>query len=149
MRIGVGSDHAGLDLKERIKQHLEARGIRVKDFGTMTREPVDYPDFAFAVAEAVASGDCDYGVVVCSTGIGMSIAANKVKGIRAAVAYNVDVAVQSRAHVAANVLVLGQKFTDPETALVAVDRWLETPFEGGRHERRVKKIVDFEAKAAR
>ena len=148
MRIALGSDHAGLDLKNAIKQHLQDRKITVKDFGTDVGESVDYPDFGFAVAKAVASGDWDRGILVCSTGIGMSIAANKVRGIRAAVAYNVDVAVQSRAHVAANVLVFGQKFTDPATALVAVDRWLETPFEGGRHERRVQKIVDFETRAA-
>jgi len=145
MKIAVGSDHAGLDLKTEIRRHLEARGIEVVDFGTITRESVDYPDFAFEVAKAVAGGTCDYGVLVCSTGIGISIAANKVKGIRAAVAYNVDVAVQSRAHVSANVLVFGQKFTGPETALAALDRWLETPFEGGRHEKRLQKIIDYEA----
>ena len=97
MKIALGSDHAGLDLKEAIKQHLLERGLTIKDFGTATRESVDYPDFGIAVAKAVASGDYDYGILVCSTGIGISIAANKVKGIRAAVAYNVDVAVQSRA----------------------------------------------------
>ncbi|HVP57434.1 MAG TPA: ribose 5-phosphate isomerase B [bacterium] len=145
MRIGVGSDHAGFDLKTEIRRHLEKRGIEVMDFGTMTRDSVDYPDYGFEVAKAVARGACDYGVLVCSTGIGISIAANKVKGVRAAVAYNVDVAVQSRAHVDANVLVFGQKFVGPETALAALDRWLETPFEGGRHEKRLKKIIDYEA----
>jgi ribose 5-phosphate isomerase B len=149
MKIALGSDHAGLDLKEAIKQHLLERGLTIKDFGTATRESVDYPDFGIAVAKAVASGDYDYGILVCSTGIGISIAANKVKGIRAAVAYNVDVAVQSRAHVAANVLVFGQKFIEPGVALEAVDRWLETPFEGGRHERRIQKIVDYEAGASK
>jgi ribose 5-phosphate isomerase B len=149
MKIALGSDHAGLDLKEAIKQHLVERGLTIRDFGTTTRESVDYPDFGIAVAKAVASGDYDYGILVCSTGIGISIAANKVKGVRAAVAYNVDVAVQSRAHVAANVLVFGQKFIEPGVALRAVDRWLETPFEGGRHERRVQKIVDYEAQASK
>jgi ribose 5-phosphate isomerase B len=149
MKIALGSDHAGLDLKEAIKQHLVERGLTIRDFGTTTRESVDYPDFGIAVAKAVASGDYDYGILVCSTGIGISIAANKVKGVRAAVAYNVDVAVQSRAHVAANVLVFGQKFIEPGVALRAVDKWLETPFEGGRHERRVQKIVDYEAQASK
>jgi ribose 5-phosphate isomerase B len=147
MKIAIGSDHAGLDLKTRIRRHLEGRGIEVEDLGTMSGESVDYPDYGFAVARAVAGGACDFGVLVCSTGIGISIAANKVKGIRAAVAYNVDVAVQSRAHVASNVLVFGAKFIGPETALAALDRWLETPFEGGRHERRLKKITDYEAEA--
>jgi len=145
MKIAIGSDHAGLDLKGQVRRHLEARGFEVVDFGTMTGQSVDYPDFGFEVAKAVAGGACDYGVLVCSTGIGISIAANKVKGIRAAVAYNVDVAVQSRAHVAANVLVFGQKFIGPETALAALDWWLETPFEGGRHEKRLQKIIDYEA----
>jgi ribose 5-phosphate isomerase B len=149
MKIALGSDHAGLDLKEAIKQHLVERGLTIRDFGTTTRESVDYPDFGIAVAKAVASGDYEYGILVCSTGIGISIAANKVKGVRAAVAYNVDVAVQSRAHVAANVLVFGQKFIEPGVALRAVDKWLETPFEGGRHERRVQKIVDYEAQASK
>jgi ribose 5-phosphate isomerase B len=144
MRIAVGADHAGFDLKETIKQHLASRGIEVKDFGTSGKESVDYPDFAVRVAEAVSSGDCRFGVMVCSTGIGMSIAANKVLGVRAAVAYSVDVAVQSRAHLDANVLVFGQKFMGPETALAALDRWLATSFEGGRHERRLKKIIEYE-----
>jgi len=149
MRIALGSDHAGFDLKERIRQHLETGAIEVKDFGTTGRESVDYPDFAFAVAEAVASGKCDYGIMVCSTGIGMSIAANKVKGIRAALVYNVDVAAQSRAHLDSNILVFGQKYMTPEEAIAAVASWLATPFEGGRHERRLQKIVAYEAKAAR
>jgi ribose 5-phosphate isomerase B len=147
MKLALGSDHAGLDLKALLRRHLETRGIEVVDFGTKTPESVDYPDFAFKVARAVAGGECDYGVLVCSTGIGISIAANKVRGIRAAVAYNVDVAVQSRAHVDANVLVFGQKFMGPETALAALDRWLATPFEGGRHAKRLQKIIDYEAKS--
>jgi len=149
MRIAIGSDHAGLDLKTRIRQHLEARGIDVVDFGTKTADSVDYPDFGFDVGKAVARGDCALGVLICSTGIGISIAANKVRGIRAALAYNVDAAVQSKSHLAANVLVFGQKFIGPETALAALDRWLETDFEGGRHERRLKKIADYEAATQR
>jgi ribose 5-phosphate isomerase B len=144
MKIAVGSDHAGFDLKETIRRYLESEGHEVKDFGTTSSESTDYPDFAFAVAQAVASGGFRYGVMVCSTGIGMAIAANKVKGVRAAIGYNAEVAAQSRAHLDANVLVFGQKFIDPDDAVAALRRWLETPFEGGRHERRLKKIIDFE-----
>jgi ribose 5-phosphate isomerase B len=145
MKVAVGSDHAGLELKEGVKTHLAGRGIEVVDLGTSGKESVDYPDFAFGVAEAVSSGAADYGVLVCSTGIGMCVAANKVKGIRAALAYHPDAAVQSRAHVDCNVLVFGQRFSEVTEALTTLDRWLETPFEGGRHERRVGKIRDFEA----
>jgi ribose 5-phosphate isomerase B len=144
MKIAMGSDHAGLDLKEKLKEHLSSAGIEVNDFGTTGPQSVDYPDFAFQAAGAVASGECDYGVLVCSTGIGMCVAANKVRGIRAALACNVAAAAQSRAHVDCNVLVFGQEYTDPETAAAILDRWLETPFEGGRHGRRVGKITDFE-----
>lgn len=144
MKIAVGSDHAGLDLKQAIRRYLESQGHQVKDFGTTTSESADYPDFAFLVAQAVARGEFRYGVMVCSTGIGMAIAANKVKGVRAAIGYNADVAAQSRAHLDANVLVFGQKFTTPDDAIAALRRWLDTPFEGGRHERRLKKIIDFE-----
>lgn len=145
MKIALGSDHAGLELKEHLKQHLIGRGIGVEDCGTSGAESVDYPDFAFAVAVSVTSGRSDYGVLVCSTGIGMCVAANKVKGIRAALAYNEAAAAQSRAHVDCNVLVFGQKYNKPAAAAATLDRWLETPFEGGRHERRVRKISDFEA----
>jgi ribose 5-phosphate isomerase B len=144
MRIAMGSDHAGFILKESLRQHLESRGIDVKDCGTFDRESVDYPDFASEVTAAVTSGDCAYGILVCSTGIGMCVAANKVKGIRAALAYNPEAAVQSRAHVDCNVIVFGEKYTDPDSAVISLDRWLETPFEGGRHERRVNKIKQIE-----
>ena len=148
MRIALGSDHAGFELKETLKQDLKDRGFEVKDFGTWSQESVDYPDFAFKVATAVSSEGFDRGVLVCSTGIGMSVAANKVNGIRAALAYHVDAAIQSRAHVDCNVLVFGQRFADPEASVVTLRRWLETPFEGGRHGRRVNKIKEFEAKAS-
>lgn len=144
MKIAIGSDHAGFHLKERLKGHLGRRGIEVTDFGAGGTASVDYPDFAFAVACAVSAGEYDRGVLVCSTGIGMCVAANKVKGIRAALGYDADAAVQSRAHVDCNVLVFGQNHTDADTAAVITDRWLETPFEGGRHDRRVKKITAFE-----
>jgi len=145
MRMAIGADHAGFGLKETIKQYLVGRGIEVRDFGTTGKESVDYPDYGRLVAEAVAAGECERGVLVCSTGIGMSIVANKVKGVRAAVVYNVDVAVQSKAHLDSNVLVFGEKYVGPETALAAVERWLAASFEGGRHERRLKKITDQEA----
>ena len=144
MKIGLGSDHAGFDLKESIKRHLAAGGYEVEDFGTFDSQSTDYPDYAFKVAQAVAAGKAKYGVLVCSTGVGMAIAANKVPGIRAAVATSVEVAAQSRAHLDANVLVFGQKVTDENVALAALDKWLTTPFEGGRHERRLKKIIEFE-----
>ena len=144
MKIAMGSDHAGLELKEKLKEHLTGAGVEVTDFGTTGSESVDYPDFAFRAAGAVASGEFDYGVLVCSTGIGMCVAANKVRGIRAALAWDPDAAAQSRAHVDCNVLVFGQRYTDAETAIEVLDRWLKTPFEGGRHGRRVGKITDFE-----
>ncbi len=146
MKIAVGSDHAGLKLKDMMKEHIEGTGAEVRDFGTWGPESVDYPDFAFRVGESVAGGECDFGVLVCSTGIGISIAANKVKGIRAALVCNADAAVQSRAHVDCNVIVFGQKFDEIETAKAAYDVWVKTPFEGGRHERRVRKITDYENK---
>ena len=148
MKIAMGSDHAGLDLKEKLKSYLRAKGIEIDDFGTTGGDSVDYPDFAFQVAGAVASGKCDYGVLVCSTGIGMCVAANKVRGIRAALPVDVDAAQQSRAHVDCNILVFGQKCTEPETAVAMLDRWLNTPFEGGRHVGRVGKITDFEKRRA-
>jgi ribose 5-phosphate isomerase B len=144
MKIAMGSDHAGLELKEKLKSHLTDAGIEIHDFGTSGNESVDYPDFAFRAAGAVASGDYDFGVLVCSTGVGMCVAANKVRGIRAALACDPDTAAQSRAHVDCNVLVFGQKIIDAETAIAVLDRWLNTPFEGGRHGRRVGKITDFE-----
>lgn len=146
MKIAIGSDHAGVDLKDKLKEHVESTGAEVTDFGTSCSDSVDYPDFAFKVGEAVANGECDFGVLVCSTGIGISIAANKVKGIRAALVCNAEAAVQSRAHVDCNVIVFGQKFDDADEAKATYDVWVKTPFEGGRHERRVRKITDYESK---
>jgi ribose 5-phosphate isomerase B len=148
MKIAMGSDHAGLELKEKLKSYLKGKGVEIHDFGTAGSESVDYPDFAFQAAGAVASGECDRGVLVCSTGIGMCVAANKVRGIRAALPLDVDAAAQSRAHVDCNVLVFGQKCTGPETAIAMLDKWLNTAFEGGRHVRRVGKIADFEKQRA-
>lgn len=146
MRIAIGSDHAGLDLKEKMKEHISSTGADVLDFGTSSPDSVDYPDFAFEVGESVAKGESDLGVLVCATGIGICIAANKVKGVRAALVCSNEAAVQSRAHVDSNVIVFGQKFNDFEMAKAAYDLWVKTPFEGGRHERRVRKITDYESK---
>jgi ribose 5-phosphate isomerase B len=144
MKVALGSDHAGFELKEHLRNSLHRSGVETLDLGPGGRDSVDYPDFALRVGKAVASGDCDFGVLVCSTGIGMCVTANKVRGVRAALGYNTAAAMQSRAHVDANVLVFGQKFADPEEAAEILGRWLKTPFEGGRHERRVNKITEYE-----
>jgi ribose 5-phosphate isomerase B len=146
MKIAIGCDHAGLELKQSIKHHIESTGAEVTDFGTNGPESVDYPDYAFKVGEAVAGGDCKFGVLVCSTGVGIAVAANKVKGIRAALVCNLEGAAQSRAHVDCNVIVFAQKFCDVETAKQAYDTFINSTFEGGRHERRVGKITDYENK---
>lgn len=136
----VGSDHAGFELKEKMKQALERRGIPVEDVGTHSTDAVDYPDFAHRVADAVASGRFKRGIVVCGTGIGVSMAANRHPGVRAAVAYDERTARLSREHNDANVLALGGRTIDPGLAERILDVWLKTPFAGGRHERRVGKI---------
>lgn len=144
MRIGLGSDHAGFELKEAISRHLTALHHEIRDYGTNSKESVDYPDYARSVAEAVASGEVDYGILVCWTGIGMSIAANKMPGIRAALCSTRDQACLTREHNDANVLCLGQREIDSDAALPIVAAFLETGFAGGRHEQRVKKIADLE-----
>ena len=138
--IIIGSDHAGFDLKERVKEWLELRGFEVEDVGARSPEQVDYPDFAHLVADAISSGRRARGVLVCGTGIGVSIAANRHKGVRAAVACNEDTARLSREHNDANVLALGGRTLDPIVAERILDAWLKTPFAGGRHARRVAKI---------
>ena len=138
--IIVGSDHAGFDLKERVKEWLEERGFEVEDVGSKSPEQVDYPDFAHKVAEAVGSGRRARGVVVCGTGIGVSIAANRHKGVRAAVVWSEETARLSREHNDSNVLALGGRTTDPRIAELMLDVWLNTKFAGGRHARRVAKI---------
>ena len=144
MKIALGADHAGFQLKEKIKQHLMQKGIQVDDRGTNSTESVDYPDFARAVGEEVAAKQTDWGILVCGTGMGMAMAANKVPGVRAA---SVDTELEaqlSREHNHANVLALGARILDDNTALKIVDRWLDTPFGGGRHDRRVAKISEIE-----
>jgi ribose 5-phosphate isomerase B len=144
MRIALGADHAGCGLKEAIMRRLEARGIPYENFGTDTTESVDYPDYARQVAQAVASGRADRGILVCGTGIGMAIAANKVPGIRAALVGDLESAHLCREHNDANVLALGARVTAPDAALAMVDLFLDTPFAGGRHQRRVDKIAAIE-----
>jgi ribose 5-phosphate isomerase B len=146
MKIAIGSDHAGYALKEAIKDDLIKKGYDVKDFGTYSPESVDYPDFGIKASEAVARGECDYGVVICGSGIGISIAANKVKGIRAALVCDIERASLARMHNNANVLALGARFTQIDVAKEIVDVFLSTPFEGQRHEKRVFKITEYENK---
>lgn len=148
MRIAVAADHAGYGLKEAVVRRLRAEGYDVTDFGTDSPESVDYPDFAGKVAEAVAAGRVDRGILVCYTGIGMSIAANKVRGVRAAVAFNTDAVRLTRAHNDANILTMGAHYTDEAAASEYVTVFLNTPFDGGRHARRVGKISALEVDSA-
>jgi ribose 5-phosphate isomerase B len=140
MRIAIGADHAGVALKEHVIQELKARGVAYEDFGTLSTESVDYPDFAALVSRKVASGEFDRGILTCGSGIGMAIAANKIAGIRAASIQDEESARLSREHNDINVLSLGERNTDPGTARRIVDIFLDTPFGGGRHQRRVDKI---------
>ena len=142
--IALGADHAGFALKQHVKQWLVACGHTVLDAGTQSTVSVDYPDFAEAVAQHVASGAAERGVLVCSTGIGMAIAANKVDGIRAGVCADVDTARLSRQHNDLNVLALAGRSTSHDDAIAIVGAWLDTPFEGGRHERRLTKVAELE-----
>lgn len=144
MKISLACDHGGLELKNLIAEHLKERGFEVEDFGTFTKDSCDYPDYARPAAEAVASGACDRGIVVCTTGIGVSITANKVHGIRCALLSDVLSARMTRMHNDTNMMALGQAVTGPLLALEIVDTWLDTAFEGGRHQRRVDKIMAVE-----
>jgi RpiB/LacA/LacB family sugar-phosphate isomerase len=138
--VAIGADHGGYELKEALKRHLEKRGVSVADFGTSSKEPADYPDYAQAVAHSVTRNKAQLGVLICSTGIGMSIAANKVPGVRAALVGDVSTAALARQHNNANVLCLAGKTTRPEEAGRILDAFLDARFEGGRHERRVNKM---------
>jgi len=144
MKIAIGADHAGFELKEKIKQRLALQGINVQDEGTVSDESVDYPDFARKVGEDVANRKADLGVLVCGSGIGMSIAANKVPGVRAAHVTTEYEAQMSREHNDANVLAIGSRILKDDEAFAIVDKWLRTPFAGGRHQRRVDKITEIE-----
>jgi len=140
MKIIIGSDHAGFPLKEALKKAIGG----MTDIGTGSADSVDYPDFGARVARAVASGEYDRGILICGSGIGMSIVANKFPGIRAALCTDTEAARLSRMHNDANVLVLAGRWTDPETAVAITRVWLDTPFEGGRHEQRLEKIRNIE-----
>jgi ribose 5-phosphate isomerase B len=144
MKIAIGADHAGYELKEKIRRRLVQEGYTVHDKGTNSADSVDYPDFARAVGEEVERKDADFGVLVCGSGIGMSIAANKVPGIRAAHVTNMYEAQMAREHNNANVVTLGSRVLDEWTAIQAVEKFLHTAFSGGRHQRRVDKIMAIE-----
>jgi len=146
MRIAIGSDHAGFNLKMEIVKHLEGKGYEVKDYGTHKKEACDYSDFGRAVAEGVINNEADRGIIVCGTGIGISIAANKVPGIRAAHCTDTFTAHSCRQHNDANILALGERVTGVGLALDIVDCFLVSDFEGGRHEIRVNKISEIEKK---
>lgn len=147
MKIGLGSDHGGYNLKEEIKKHLEAKGIECVDFGPNNDlESVDYPIYGETVANSVVNKEVDYGILCCGTGIGISLAANKVKGIRCAVVSDVFSAKMSKAHNDANMLSLGERVLGRGLALEIVDAWINTEFEGGRHSKRVDMIKEIEKK---
>ena len=140
MRVAIGADHAGFQLKEHLKRVLAERGVATRDFGTESEQSTDYPDFAGRVAEAVASGEAERGVLVCGTGVGMAMAANRRRGVRAVAASDLYTVALARAHNDANVLALGARIVAPAHAEVILARFLDTAFEGGRHERRVGKL---------
>ncbi len=146
MKIAVGSDHAGFLLKESVIGHLRAAERPYRDFGVLSEDSVDYPDIAAPVADAVRSGECDFGILICGTGIGMSIAANKHKGIRAALCGETYSAHCSREHNDANILAMGSRVTGPGLAIDIVEAFLNTLFAGGRHSRRLDKITVIENK---
>lgn len=147
MKIALGADHAGVDVKQALIEVLTKHGCDVVDFGTHSEESVDYPDFALLVAKAVSSGRCDRGILACGTGLGMAMAANKVKGIRAGSVWSVPVAKLAAEHNWCNVLCVPSRFVSLNEIKKIVAAWLNTPFnKGGRHERRVKKILKIEAK---
>ena len=146
MKISLGCDHGGLELKNEIKAHLEARGFECRDFGTYTKDSCDYPDYARPAAEAVASGECERGILVCTTGIGVSITANKIRGIRCALLSDLMSARLTREHNATNMMAMGAGVVGEKLALEIVDTWLDTPFSGeARHQRRIDKVMALEA----
>jgi ribose 5-phosphate isomerase B len=144
MRVALGADHAGVQLKDAVRSLLESKGIEVQDVGTSGESSVDYPDYAAAVGQAVAGGQVELGILVCGTGLGMAIAANKIAGVRAAAVVDVESARLAREHNDANILALGARVTPADVALKIVDTFLGTPFAGGRHQRRLDKITAIE-----
>lgn len=146
MKIAVGCDHGGFELKHTIMEHLSKKSIEVEDYGTYSEESCDYPEFGQKVGEAVVAGKCDFGIIVCGTGIGISIAANKVPGVRAALCSDTFSAHATREHNNANILALGARIVGPGLALDIVDTFLNSEFQGGRHDARVNKIIEIEKK---
>ncbi|MEJ6951143.1 ribose 5-phosphate isomerase B [Natronospora cellulosivora (SeqCode)] len=144
MRIAIGSDHAAYDLKRDIIEFLNEKGYEYKDMGTDSSQSVDYPDYSYEVAKLVADGECDKGILICGTGIGMCITANKVKGIRAALCHDTFSARATRNHNNSNVLTMGARVVGPGLALDIVKVWLGEDFDGGRHQNRIDKITEIE-----
>ena len=144
MRIGIGNDHVAIELKNTIKEHLEQQGYEVVDFGTNYPERFDYPISGYKVGKAVASGDVDLGVLICGTGVGISLAAKKVHGIRACVCSDPYSAKLSREHNNTNIIAFGARVVGPELAKMIVDEWLSATFEGGRHQRRIDMLAEIE-----
>ncbi|MBC2579595.1 ribose 5-phosphate isomerase B [Clostridium sp. DJ247] len=147
--IALGCDHGGYELKEEIKKHLEEKGIKYNDYGTHSKESVDYPKFSLKVAESVANGESNYGIICCGTGIGVSIVANKVPGIRAAVVGDVFSAKATKEHNNTNVVCLGARVTGGGLALLIIDEWLNAKFQGGRHQNRLDQLDEIENKYRR
>lgn len=144
MKVAIASDHGGLHIREEIKGLMDEMGIQYEDFGCECNASVDYPDYALPVAEKVANGEFDRGILICGTGIGMSIAANKVKGIRCALVHDVFSAKATREHNNSNMLAMGERVIGPGLAREIAQTWLTTEFEGGRHENRINKITQYE-----
>jgi ribose 5-phosphate isomerase B len=140
MKIAISADHAGFDLKKILINKLKESGQSVTDYGTNSTESIDYPDYAYKAAKSVADGENEVGIIICGSGVGVSITANKVKGIRAANCFNTEMASLARQHNNANIICLGARFIDEELATNMIDVFIKTEFEGGRHERRVEKI---------
>jgi ribose 5-phosphate isomerase B len=144
MKIAIACDHGGFRLKNVLIENMKAQGVEVVDFGTYSEESCDYPDYASKAAKAVANGECDRGVVVCGTGIGVTITANKVKGIRCALCHDVFSAKATRAHNDANMIAMGQRVIGEGLAVEILNAWLHTEFEGGRHIKRIEKMMALE-----
>lgn len=142
--LAIGSDHGGFELKNHVMKHLDELGIEYKDYGCYDENSVDYPDIAKAVGEDVASGECERGILICGTGIGISIAANKIKGIRAALCSDVYSAKMTKEHNNANIICMGGRVIGRELAFMIVDTWLSAEFQGGRHQARIDKIHALE-----
>jgi ribose 5-phosphate isomerase B len=146
MKVAIASDHGGINIREEIKQQMEEMGIEYEDFGCECDTSVDYPDYALPVAEKVAAGEFDRGILICGTGIGMSIAANKVKGIRCALVHDVFSAKVTRQHNDSNIIAMGERVIGAGLAREIAKAWLTSEFEGGRHANRVGKITEYENK---